>query len=574
MSGNAEDRVDGAGPLGRAEPSEGMAWFGDRAVVVTTADVAAAHAFATALHAAGGSSPCRIDEVVVGYSSVLVVLAEVPGPRHGTDLARWLARLAGRGPSGGHAEADDRRDARAPTVHELDVVFDGADLAEVAARTARTPADVVDLVTAAELTVAFVGFAPGFPYLTGLPGVLAALPRRATPRTSVPAGSVAVAGGFAAVYPSATPGGWHLLGRTGTSLFDPVRPPHSRVAPGDRVRFVPVDRAEPPAGRGGRDPLEAPGPPYLEVLEPGLASTVQDDGRTGVAGLGVPRAGAADPLGLARVNLLLGNGPGAAAVECTAIGPTVRVAGAVLAAVVGTGAGAVEVTVDGRPVADAAVVPLRHGQVLRVGRVVHGLRAYLGVSGGVATPVLLGSRSSDTLAGLGPGPLRPGDRLATGVPGPARGRLDVPRADRRGRPVVLRVLPGPHGPADGTGWLTSSVWRVGADSDRIGLRLDPTGPPAPTGVAPVASTAMVTGAVQLPPDGRPIVLLPDHATVGGYPVVACVATADLPLLGQLAPGDDLSFAVVDRVVAHDAAVRAGRSRDGVASGWYPTSAGT
>ena len=123
------------------------------------------------------------------------------------------------------------------------MVFDGDDLADVAAAVGLPADGVVALMVDAELEVAFVGFAPGFPYLTGLPPELAALPRRATPRTSVPAGSVAVAGGFAAVYPRATPGGWHLLGRTSETLFDPDVPPHTRVAPGDRVRFVVADGA-------------------------------------------------------------------------------------------------------------------------------------------------------------------------------------------------------------------------------------------------------------------------------------------------------------------------------------------
>jgi biotin-dependent carboxylase-like uncharacterized protein len=470
-------------------------------------------------------------------------------------------------------------------VHELPVHFDGADLDEVAGTLDVPPGRVVDLVVAAELEVAFVGFAPGFPYLTGLPAELAALPRRATPRTSVPAGSVAVAGGFAAVYPRATPGGWNLLGRTGVSLFDPLRSPHSRVAPGDRVRFVvagdtiTLPPEEPP---GTRAPLGAGAGPALEVLGVGLLDLVQDAGRAGVARIGVPRAGAADPRALASVNLLLGNDPGAAVVEVTGTGPTVRVVGDGYVAVVGPAAGTVEVRVDGRPVADGSVVAAGDGQVVTVGRVTGGLRAYLGVAGGLATPELLGSRSSDVLSGLGIGPLRVGDRLARGMPGRVRGRLERPPAGPAGTGggVTLRVVPGPHarGPG-GSGderfrQLVATDWRVGDAVDRVGVRLGPGAGPGVAPGGPVASTPMVAGAVQVPPDGRPIVLLTDHATVGGYPVVACVISADLPRLGQLAPGDTVVLTAVDQSVAVDALARSRASVGAAVSGWFPTAAGT
>jgi hypothetical protein len=217
---------------------------------------------------------------------------------------------------------------------------------------------------------------------------------------------VAVAAGFAAIYPRATPGGWHLLGRTTETLFDPEVPPHSRVAPGDRVRFVVADRGggdgdEPARPSRGRPLLRADGP-CLEVLEPGLATTVQDGGRRGTARLGVPVGGTADRRSAALVNLLLGNGRDAAVLECTAVGPALRMAGDGHLAVVGTGR--VEVSVDGHPAPDGAVLPVADGQVVRIGRVDGGLRAYLGVAGGFATPCLLGSRSTDVLTGgRGPG---------------------------------------------------------------------------------------------------------------------------------------------------------------------------
>ncbi len=544
--------------------------FGDRALLVETIDVAAAHALAAVVGdaVAVGAVPGAVEEVVVGFASVLVVLDTDPDRADGATVAGWLDDAVGSW-TGAAATGTSAGRSRS---HVLPVVFDGADLAEVASAIGITVDRVVELVVTADLEVAFVGFAPGFPYLTGLPAELAALPRRPTPRTSVPPGSVAVAAGFASVYPRATPGGWHLLGRTVEVLFDPDVAPHSRVAPGDRVRFVvSPPTAAPPVAETRRALLDAGDGPCLEVLEPGLATTIQDAGRRGVAHLGVPAAGAADARAASLLHVLLGDDPSTtAALECTATGPTIRVVGDGHLAVVGAGAGAVAVTIDGRPVPDGAVLPVADGQVVHVGRIAAGLRAYLGVAGGLATPAVLGSRSSDMLSGLGVGVLRTGDRLARGAPRRVRGHLDLRRAPAVG-PVVLRVVPGPHGSVEG---LEATTWVVGTDVDRIGVRLVPGDGP---GVAPGparASTPMVTGAVQVPPDGRPIVLLPDHATVGGYPVVACVATVDLPLLGQLTPGDDVTFVVVDAATAAGLARRDRAALAARVTGWFPTAAGT
>jgi KipI family sensor histidine kinase inhibitor len=193
--------------------------YGDRALLVEVADLAAVAAVRAALE--GSPLPGQRD-LVPAARTVLVVLDRPP-----SDLdAATLRRLSTTTPP---------RSGSTPTV-ELPVVFDGADLADVAALTGRSTADVVATLTTVELTVAFCGFSPGFGYLTGLPEELH-VPRRATPRTRVPAGSVALAGPFAGVYPQASPGGWQLVGRTDAVLFDVDRDPPALLTPGTTVRF-------------------------------------------------------------------------------------------------------------------------------------------------------------------------------------------------------------------------------------------------------------------------------------------------------------------------------------------------
>jgi biotin-dependent carboxylase-like uncharacterized protein len=283
----------------------------------------------------------------------------------------------------------------------------------------------------------------------------------------------------------------------------------------------------------------------LTVLSPGPRATVQDAGRPGFAAVGVPTSGAADRRAHDLANRLVGNAPGAATVEATAGGLRVRAERAVLVAVTGA---EVPVSVDGRPVAPNAPLLLPAGAVLALGVPARGLRSYLAVRGGIGVRPVLGSRSTDALSGLGPAPLAAGDRLPVGDLAAGEPFVDVaPVAPLPDRPV-LRVLPGPRRDwlADAA-WtaLTGAVWTVTADSDRVGLRLSgPRLERAREGELP--SEGLVPGAVQVPPDGAPVLFLADHPVTGGYPVLAVVVTADLPLGAQLRPGDLLRF----RATAH------------------------
>ncbi|MFD7690699.1 biotin-dependent carboxyltransferase family protein [Streptomyces sp. NPDC059781] len=281
----------------------------------------------------------------------------------------------------------------------------------------------------------------------------------------------------------------------------------------------------------------------LAVVRAGALTTVQDRGRPGHAHLGVPRSGALDGPAAALANRLAGNPPDAAVLETTLNGCSLRPRSTVTVAVTGAPC---PITVDGRPAAWGAPVRVRAGSVLDVGAAVSGVRAYVAVSGGIAVEPVLGSRSTDLLSGLGPAPLTDGAVLPLGTPGEPHARVDAAPQPAPPDELVLRVTPGPRDdwftPA-AVRLLTSRTYHVSPASNRIGLRT--TGPALERARQDeLPSEGMVLGAVQVPPDGTPVVFLADHPTTGGYPVVAVVHPADLPAAAQAPPGTPVRFVAV------------------------------
>ena len=278
----------------------------------------------------------------------------------------------------------------------------------------------------------------------------------------------------------------------------------------------------------------------LTVLTAGPLATVQDRGRPGLAAMGVTRSGAADRAAADLANRLVGNDPAAAVVEVTAGGLRVRAERTVLIAVTGAPA---PVTVDGRAAPFAGPLTLAAGTELALGRPPVGLRTYLAVRGGIDVPPVLGSRSTDSLSGLGPAPVRAGDLLPIGRQAGEEPIVDVAPVGAPSSRPVLGVLPGPRRTwlaPDAWAALTQAEWTVTADSDRVGLRL--AGPPlARARDDELPSEGLVPGAVQVPPDGAPVLFLADHPVTGGYPVLAVVVTADLSAAAQLRPGDTVRF---------------------------------
>lgn len=275
---------------------------------------------------------------------------------------------------------------------------------------------------------------------------------------------------------------------------------------------------------------------FVEVLSPGLLSTVQDAGRPGHASLGVPESGALDAPAFRLANRLVGNPEDAALIEVTFGDLRLHASTSLVVAVTGA---PVPVSVDDGVRAAGSAVAVPEGAVLELGTPTAGVRNYVAVRGGLQVPQLLGSASTDLLSVLGR-PLEPGDTLPVGpIPATPIPAVDIaPQASPPDGSVELRIVLGPR-----DDWFTdeaiqdllSTVWVVDDASNRVGMRLQG---PALTRRRDdeLASEGTVAGSLQVPGGGRPVLFLADHPVTGGYPVIACVVTDDLPLAAQARPG--------------------------------------
>ncbi|MFL4479462.1 5-oxoprolinase/urea amidolyase family protein [Paeniglutamicibacter sp. ORCA_105] len=457
----------------------------------------------------------------------------------------------------------------------VDVHYDGEDLAEVAKLTGLSVESVINAHSHQIWRAAFGGFAPGFAYLLGENRALN-VPRRDTPRKVVPAGAVALAGDYSAVYPRQSPGGWQLIGHTDAVLWDLERENPALIRPQDRVQFTASRTSLKLSSHTAASPAH-PAPKtaagHLEILDPGLQSLIQDLGRPGLGNLGVSSAGAADTSSARAANRLVGNAADAAVIENLLGSLVLRARGDTVLAVTGADAELLitplkedEFHKDERTAEMNAPFALLDGETLTLLPTGSGLRSYLGVRGGIDVAPVLGSRSTDSMSGIGPAPLAPGTLLPVGavhgshvVGNPEPSTLPVP--DEHGV-YTLRISKGPRddwfGPA-GMRQLTQQTWSVSAESNRVGVRLA-----APAGSSPLerirtgelASEGVAVGALQVPPSGLPVLFLADHPVTGGYPVIAGVIAEDLPAAAQLSPGAHLRFELVDPLTHNPHAPRA------------------
>lgn len=508
--------------------------FGERAVLAEADSLAEVLALHLTLAA---TRPPGVVDLVPAARTVLVRVD--PGILPLAAARAWIASAvhAAAAPDAGPGGA----------VVEVPIAYDGADLTETADLIGMSVEALIDRHAAAEWTVAFTGFAPGFGYLVSDDWPFD-VPRRASPRTRVPAGAVGLAGEFSGAYPRDTPGGWQLIGTTPAPLFDPDAAAPALLTPGARVRFRPIPASVRPharaetavAGRGLGARALSRGD--LTVIEPGLSASVQDQGRPGHAAEGVAVSGAADRSALRTAHRLVGNHERAAGVEVT-LGGFRAVAHTDLWFAVAGAWGPIRV--DGREVDPYRAHPWPADAELHLDWFAHGARGYLAVRGGIDAGIAVGSRSTDTLAGLGPAPLRAGDALAVAadIAGPIPAVDLSPWSPPRDDVIEVELAPGPR-----AGWfapealrtLFESDWTVSADADRVGIRLDgPSLDRAREGELP--SEGMVPGALQVPPSGRPVILGPDGPVTGGYPVIAVVTDASRDAIAQARPGTRVRF---------------------------------
>jgi KipI family sensor histidine kinase inhibitor len=509
----------------------------DDAVLVELADLDETLALVASLDA---EPIAGVVDLVPGARTLLVFFR--PSALSASDLA---AELRAR-------PLDAVRSVDAP-LRRVPVRYDGEDLAEVADLLGITPNEVVRRHTAAEYTVAFVGFAPGFAYLTG-GDPLFDVPRRSSPRTRIPAGSVALAGTYSGVYPRESPGGWQLIGTTDLPMWDLDRERPAYLEPGDRVRFDLADASRPSVTVASQAP-DAAAPvaqdgPALEVLAAGLQTVYQDLGRVGYTSMGVSRSGALDPRSLRAANRLVGNDPTEAGLEVVVGGLQLRAHGPHVVAVCGAPAPLTVLRSNGTSHTGAfhAAIALDDDDELHLGFAPEGVRSYVAVRGGFAESPVLGSLATDALSGVGPQTIASGRVLGVRPAGSAPVALEdapVGHLPRAGEETVLDIVLGPRTDwltADAVRALTNQVWDVTPQSNRIGVRLF--GEPierARTDELP--SEGCVAGALQVPPNGQPVLFLADHPLTGGYPVIGAVASDQLTLAGQLPVGALVRFRV-------------------------------
>jgi KipI family sensor histidine kinase inhibitor len=448
---------------------------------------------------------------------------------------------------------------RPPRRHEIPVLYGvetGADLAELAAHAGMSPEELCRRHAEGEYAVAFLGFAPGWAYLSGLDPALHA-PRLPTPRPRVPAGSVAIGGPYTGVYPSATPGGWRLIGRAAVRLFDEEADPPTLFAAGDRVRFAAVApgrfaamEAE-IAAASSRVATAPGGRPAFRVVKSGVFASVQGASRPGGGGSGLPPGGAMDESALAHANALLGNPPDAAAVEMTLLGPELEALSSFFVCVSGAA-----MALERNGVTASASTPLRveAGDRLRFGPSRDAMRAYLCVEGGLRAPGRLALTKR----------LEPGEILmvppgaARDARAAARGPASASLSAKGGAELSLRVVLDPRRERfferRAIETFLSQSFRVSSTSDRRGIRLE--GPPlAAAGSSEMSPEGTARGTIQVPLDGQPILLGPDRPITGGYARLGAVIAADWAIAAQALPGRAVRFAAV--TLSEALAARAG-----------------
>lgn len=433
----------------------------------------------------------------------------------------------------------------------LQVDYQGADLTHVAEYLGISVDEVIYKHTHSHWQVAFIGFAPGFAYLVCPDHPFTSIPRLASPRKKIRAGSVGLAGEYSGVYPKDSPGGWQLIGQTDEKMWDIHRAQPALLLPSDQVIFKDV-RNHPTQISVPNKPVSIPKrnekSAVFEVKNVGLQVLVQDDGRKNMSKLGIGRAGAMDDRAFKSANLIVGNPSDAAVFEILNGGLRLKVLQSTVIAVTGAAAALWITYANSNKVQESLYQPiaLDAGDEIYISPPQAGLRNYLAIRGGFAVERVLESASYDVLAELGPLPIKVGDQiyadqLKTQAVNLDQSAITLPS---KGETVVVDVILGPRADwfnPQSVDLLFSQAWLVTTESNRIGLRLLGEQPLQRQINQELPSEGCCTGAIQVPANGQPVLFMNDHPLTGGYPVIAAVAPYHLGLIAQLEAGCFIQF---------------------------------
>ena len=441
------------------------------------------------------------------------------------------------------------------------------DLERVCANARLSEEEAVKIHSSTDYLIYMMGFLPGFPYLGGMDERLET-PRLETPRTKIPAGSVAIGGKQTGLYPSESPGGWNIIGRTPLKVFDLERDPIFLYKAGDKIRFEPISKEDferfdekkwlEEMGLGAAAAKSALKEKYecgggIEILEAGLMTTIQDGGVVGFQKYGISQSGAMDKASFDLANALCVNGENAACLETTLLGPKIRFASDCAFAI--CGAAFEGAALDGVHIEMNKRIFAKAGSVLECGRASKGLRSYIAFGGGVLARKIFGSASTNVkskIGGYGGRPLAAGDALALGYIREISGRTwndaaligSVMTAGVCEEPLVLECVKTSQSDFFGTECIekfSAAVYTVCAQSDRMGIRFE--GPSLDCGKTDIISDAIPFGAVQITSAGLPLVMAADRQTTGGYAKIACVKKASMYKLAQALPGTKVKFKI-------------------------------
>ena len=461
--------------------------------------------------------------------------------------------------------SDRKPEIKNEVVHRIRVCYDpelAPDLLASAKRCKLSVREFINRHKNSKIHVDILGFMPGFSYCSGLDPKLK-LPRLESPRTNVPAGSVAIAELQTAIYPQPTPGGWNIIGRSPDVLFDPSRSHPSLLMAGDCVEFVEIDLAEfrkieaQNLMKVGRAAIKSQAASHtIEVISPGLQTTIQCLPRYGFAHLALSAGGPMDQESARLANALLGNPTDAAGLEIVGAGTKLLFHEDTWVAWVGARCIS---QINGDVVPSNRPVFLPKGAILSFESMLQGYRIFLALSGGIDSEFILGGRGSHLSAGIGGRVLQKGDILnlpyAKDVcQRPLIEKLSEAKIAHPKWSIASPALPGKSlelikvVPSIHLDVLSSAeqealwkvIWTISSQSNRMGMRLE-SDFKVSSPIVGIASQGIWFGTVQLPPSGQPILMMAEHQTTGGYPRLMEIVSSERSKLAQLRPGHKIQF---------------------------------